>query len=223
MAVTAKKITDLETREDAMKVIEGVYLKEKKWIDNPEKEIPENTINSDRFSWFITYVNDKPAGLIRLAYDPSLTFPPELKVTLKKDIDLEKMAAQCKIVEIGRFMILPEYRRNILIALRLMKIAISEVVERDYTHFLTDVFENEPNSPFRFHTKILGFEVIGTHVHGELNCSCTRIILTLDILKAYQKLKKRKNKFSKMLVSGIESILEKKLAKKMAKKVKPSS
>jgi hypothetical protein len=109
-------------------------------------------------------------------------------------------------------MILPQYRSKILVALRLMRIAIKEVVERDYTHFITDVFEGEPHSPFRFHTRILGFEVIGTHLHGELNCSCTRIILTLDILKAYQRLKLSKNRIYWSLTEGIRDILDKKLA-----------
>ena len=79
---------------------------------------------------------------------------------------MKEISKTSRFVEIGRFMILPRYRKNILVALRLMRIAIREVVERDYTHFITDVFEGEANSPFRFHAKILGFEVIGTHLHG---------------------------------------------------------
>ena len=78
-----------------------------------------------------------------------------------------------------------------LVAIRLMGTAVKEVVERNYTHFITDVFQGEPNSPLKFHTRILGFEIIGTHLHGELNCSLTRIILTLDILKAYQRLQRK--------------------------------
>ncbi len=79
-----------------------------------------------------------------------------------------------------------------LVAIRLMGVAVKEVVERNYTHFITDVFEGEPNSPLKFHTRILGFEIIGSHLHGELNCSLTRIILTLDILKAYQRLREKR-------------------------------
>lgn len=124
---------------------------------------------------------------------------------------MEKIAQTCRFVEIGRFMILPRYRHNMLIALRLMRLALKEVVERDYTHFITDVFEGEVHSPFRLHTKILGFEVIGTHLHGELNCSCTRIILTLDILKAYQRLKARKNRLYWNLTEGIRDLLEQKI------------
>lgn len=164
-------------------------------------------------------VNDKPAGVIRLTYDPSLEFPPELEVTLNKDIDLTRMAQECKMVEISRFMILPEFRKNIRVALRLMRAATKEVVERGYTHFLTDVFETDPHSPLHFHTKVLGFEVIGSHLRGELNCSSTRIILTLDILKSYQRLKERKDKIYQEVTEGIRELLDERLAKQLKSKV----
>jgi hypothetical protein len=57
-------------------------------------------------------------------------------------------------------------------------------------------------------------EVIKTIRHGELNCSCTRIILTLDIVKAYQKLKSKKNRIYAYLTRGIRYRLERKLAEK---------
>lgn len=210
--IKTSKILDSETRAQAFEVIEQVYLKEKKWISSVEAEIPVDIASSTKYSWFLAIVNDRPAGVLRLYYDPPLEFPPDLKVTLYKDFDLKKIAETSRFVEIGRFMILPSQRKNILIALRLMRIAIQEVVERDYSHFITDVFENEPNSPFHFHTKILGFEVIGTHLHGELSCNLTRIILTLDILKAYQRLKERRNRVYLSLTEGFRDLLDKKLA-----------
>ena len=109
-------------------------------------------------------------------------------------------------------MILPEYRKKILVAIRLMGSSVREVVERNYTHFITDVFEGEPHSPLKFHTRILGFEVIGKHLYGELNCSLTRIILTLDILKAYKRMKTRRSRVYAQLTEGIQGVLEAKLA-----------
>ncbi len=213
--ITVIKIQDAANRQKAFEVIEKVYLHEKNWIFSVQDAIPEDIADNTTFSWFLAYVNERPAGVLRLYYDPPLEFPPDFKVTLNKDIDLNAIAQTHRFVEIGRFMILPEYRKKILVALRLMRIAIKEVVERDYTHFITDVFENEPNSPLDFHTKILGFEVIGTHLHGELNCSLTRIILTLDILKAYQRLRERKNRIYWSLTEGIRGTLDKKLAARM--------
>ncbi|MFZ5517745.1 MAG: N-acyl amino acid synthase FeeM domain-containing protein [Candidatus Zhuqueibacterota bacterium] len=210
--ITVVKILNSETRKKAFEVIEQVYLQEKNWIYSVQNEIPEDVATNERYSWFLASVNGKPAGVLRLYYDPPLEFPADFKVTLHRDVDLKAFAATCRFVEIGRFMILREYRKKILVALRLMRIAIREVVQRDYTHFITDVFENEPNSPLQFHTRVLGFEVIGTHLHGELNCSLTRIILTLDILKAYQRLRERNNRIYWSLTRGIRGALNKKLA-----------
>jgi len=212
--ITTVKVNTPATRAMALQVIETVYLKEKNWIKLPENEIPSDFESTDRYSWFLAMVNQKPAGVIRLVYDPSLSFPPELEVTIDPQVDLEKIA-QYKMVDIGRFMIAPEFRKNIRVVLKLMRAAIGEVVERGYTHFLTDVFETDPNSPLQFQSKIFGFERIGSHLHGELNCSSTRIILTLDILKAYQRLKERKDKIYHEVTEGIRELLDEKLAKRL--------
>jgi hypothetical protein len=195
----------------ALEVMEEVFLKEKKWIDAVEEQFPQEMTSSSQYFWFMARVNDKPAGLLRLFYDPPLVLPEEFEVTLNEDVDLEKMAKECRFVEVGRFMILPEYRRNFRVALRLMRIATKEVVERDYTHFITDVYENEIHSPFRFHTRVLGFEVIGKHLYGELKCNCTRFILTLDILKAYKRLKQKRHSIYQNLLKDILPIMEKKV------------
>lgn len=210
--IRAKKIKTRDDREDALKVIQEVYLKEKNWIRSTNDQIPEDIDKREDISWFIVKINSKPAGVLRLLYDPILEFPPEMNVTLNKDIDIDKLKSTGKFAEIGRFMIIPKYRKYITIVLRLMRAAIKEVVERDYTHFITDVFENEPNSPYKFHTRILGFEVIGKHLYGDLNCSCTRIILTLDILKNYRRLKAQKNKIFNKLTYGIKDVFEKRLS-----------
>ncbi|HBF37617.1 MAG TPA: GNAT family N-acetyltransferase [Firmicutes bacterium] len=220
MSVTKTfKVMDSKTRGLAIQVISAVYLQEKNWIRRPEDEIPADISLSNQYSWFLATVNGEPAGVIRLTYDPSLDFPPELGVTLNQGVDLERMAKDCKMVDIGRFMIVPQYRKNIRVVLRLMRAAIKEVVERGYTHFITDVFENDPHSPLHFHTKVLGFERIGSHLHGELNCSSTRIILTLDILKTYQKLKLHKNKIYLEMTEGIRELLDEQLTKRLKSSV----
>ena len=206
------KVDDDDTRTKALQVIEQVYRQEKNWIKSVETEIPAEIDPDARYSWFLATVNDQPAGVLRLFYNPPLELPAEFNVTLRQDIDLQEMAKNGRFVEIGRFMILPEYRKKMLVAIRLMGIAVKEVVERNYTHFITDVFQGEPNSPLQFHTRILGFEIIGSHLHGELNCSLTRIILTLDILKAYQRLREKKNRIYWSLTEGIRGRLDRKLA-----------
>ncbi len=210
--IRTKKIKSMEDREDALTVINEVYLKEKNWIRTADDQIPEDIDKRVDISWFLVKFNNKPAGVLRILFDPVLEFPQDLRVTLNKDLDIDKLKQIGKFAEIGRFMILPVYRNYITVVLRLMRAAIKEVIERDYTHFITDVFENETNSPYRFHTRILGFEAIGKHLYGDLNCSCTRIILTLDIIKNYQRLKEQKNKIFNKLTYGIRGIFEKKLS-----------
>lgn len=210
--IKAIKVDLEETRQLALHVVEEVYLKEKQWLQQADNELSVSICQEERYSWFLATANDKPAGVLRLFYDPPLILPAEYQVTLRDGIDLNKIGAGNKFVEIGRFMILPEYRHKYQIALRLMGAAVREVVEKGYTHFITDVFEGEPHSPLKFHTTILGFEVIGSHLHGELNCSLTRIILILDIVKAYQLLKERRHRLYQNLFSGWHHIMEKKLA-----------
>lgn len=206
--VTAQKIVTPEDRERALEVIEAVYRDEKQWIETSSAEIPADISTRQDQSWFLVSSGDEPAGVIRLVYDPSLEMPAEYGVTLEPDVDLEGLKRGGRFVDIGRFMIVPRYRRNIRVVMKLMRVASVEVVARGYTHFLTDVFENDPHSPLRFHTQVLGFERIGTHRHGELACASARIILILDIARALQRLKKRENKIWKELGEGVRDVME---------------
>jgi hypothetical protein len=210
--ITVRKVDEDSTRDKALQVVEKVYWQEKNWIKSVDQEIPAKIADDPRISWFLASANGHPAGVLRLYYDPPLELPPECQATFKKGFDPQKLATSGKFVEIGRFMILPEYRKKIFVAIRLMGAAVKEVVERNYTHFITDVFEGEPHSPLKFHTRILGFEVIGQHLYGELNCSLTRIILTLDILKAYQRLKTQRNRIYWSLTDGIRGALDARLS-----------
>jgi hypothetical protein len=210
--VDVKKVSTDEDVRGALEVIEEVYLREKGWIHLLDRQIPEDVARDDRVSWFLCRVRNKPAGVLRLLYDPRIEIPSEYGVMLNDGVDLQKLSAAGRFVEIGRFAVKPVFRRNLFVALRLMRSAIREVVERNYTHFITDVFEGEANSPFHFHTRLLGFEVIGRHLHGDLDCSCTRIILTLDILKAYQRLKRNRSRILSSLTEDFTDELEKKLA-----------
>ncbi|HCD36910.1 MAG TPA: GNAT family N-acetyltransferase [Chlorobium sp.] len=210
--VTVRKIESAADRHRALEVIEQVFRREKNWISAVHEQMPEGVENDSRVSWFLAEVNGRPAGIIRLLYDPPLELPEGYGVSFEPGVDLEKLRTAGRYAEIGRFMILGEYRRNPRVALRLMRSATAEVVERDYTHFITDVFEGEANSPFNFHTRVLGFEVVGKHLFGDLNCSSTRIILTLDILKLYRRVKNSRSRIYMELIEGIRTVMERKAA-----------
>lgn len=210
--ITVERVLSNEARRDAVEIIEQVFKKEKKWISKAQGQLPKTLEETDTYSWFLAKVDDRPAGVLRLMYDPPLELPWEYDVRLLPGVNIEKMKQEGRYVEIGRFMIKSEFRKNPRIALRLMRTATKEVIERDYTHFITDVFEGEPNSPLNFHTRVLGFEVIGKHLFGDLNCSSTRIILTLDIVKVYRRIRNSRSRVYGELTEGIRGILDRKLA-----------
>lgn len=187
-----------------------MFEQEKRWIRDAELEIaPAACGGAHRVSWFLVRADGEPAGVIRLVYDPPLTLPAEYEVRLEDGLDLERLQASGRFAEIGRFMITPTYRRNFRIALRLMNAAVREVVEGGYTHLLTDVFADDPHSPLHFHTRVLGFQRIGTHRYGELECASARVILLLDLARAYQRMKQRKNKVFREVSRGVAELLEK--------------
>lgn len=206
--IETRKVTSAGDRADALRVIAEVFAREKNWISNADAEIPEAIARVERMSWFITYADGKPVGVIRLAYDPPLELPAHFEVKFDRPLDLEEFARGRRFVEIGRFMILPEYRRNIRVVFSLMRGAVREVLERRYTHFLTDVYESDPHSPYGFHTRVLGFQRIGTHRFGELNCDSLRIILVLDIVRACRQVAAKKDRIYRELVTGLEPLFE---------------
>ena len=208
-SVRVSRVESAGDRAAALEVIKRVFCVEKNWISSVQNQIPDELSNNG-VSWFLATINGKAAGVMRLLYDPSFDIPEEYDVKFMPGIDVEELKSAGKYVEIGRFMILEEYRKNPRVALRLMRAATAEVIERDYTHFITDVFEGEKHSPLNFHTRVLGFEVIGKHLFGELNCSSTRIILTLDILKLYSRIKDSRSRIYRELTDGFKAIIERK-------------
>jgi Acetyltransferase (GNAT) family len=207
-SVSARKVETPEDRELALAVVETVYRDEKQWIRQSASEIPADPAARRDQSWFVVTVDGEAAGVIRLVYDPPLEMPAEYGVTLEPGVDLDGLRRQGRFVDIGRFMIVSRHRRNIRVVMKLLQAAIEEVAERGYTHFLTDVFEDDPHSPLQFHTRVLGFERIGTHRHGELACESVRIILILDIARAYRRLERRGNRVFRELGAGVRKAVE---------------
>jgi hypothetical protein len=77
---------------------------------------------------------------------------------------------------------------------------------------VTDVFEGDPHSPYEFHTRVLGFEEIGFHTHGELKTDRRRIILVLDIDRAYIRMRARGGRFYRTFTEGYRDLLEARVA-----------
>ncbi|HHN73600.1 MAG TPA: GNAT family N-acetyltransferase [Acidobacteria bacterium] len=186
------RVESAEQRQQALEVLASTYRDEKRWVGDEQSQLPEADLSRDDISWFVVCVDQQPVGVLRVLYDPPLELYAKYGFELiGKDLDVEKFVRDHRIAEIGRFAVLPEYRRFIVVVAALMKAASTETVIKGYTHYITDVFEDDPHSPYQFHTRVMGFEPVATHEVGELNSRSRRITLVLDLKASYLRLKKR--------------------------------
>jgi hypothetical protein len=207
------RVGDLQTRQDALAVLGATYRDEKGWVEQAESQLPETDLACPQVSWFVAYRGPEPAGVLRIYYEPPVARYRAYHVSvLDGGLDVDRFVATHRIAEIGRFAIVPRYRRNLLIAVALMRAATRETVERGFTHYITDVFENDPHSPYGFHTRVMGFAPVATHDHGELNCRSRRITLILDLKAAYQHLRHRQSWIFRSLTADWDDGLHRRLA-----------
>ena len=68
-------------------------------------------------------------------------------------------------------------------------LAANHVSRREAVY--SDIFENDPHSPWGLRTRVMGFAPVATHAHGELMWRSRRITLILDLKAAYQRLRLR--------------------------------
>jgi hypothetical protein len=177
-----------------VKVLAATYRREKHWVVDAEAQAPASDLVRDDLSWFMVCLCGRPAGVLRVRYDPPLAEYAKYDLkTLQAGINVQDFIRAHRIAEIGRFAVLPRHRGNFMVAAALMRAAAAETVARGYTHFVTDVFEDDPHSPFGFHTRVMGFLPVATHEFGELRCKSRRITLVLDLRAAYKRLKGRGN------------------------------
>jgi len=192
--VMVRRVSDETGRRHAVEVLRETYDREKRWIADADAQVPAGDLARTDVSWFIVTMRGRPAGVLRVLYDPPLAEYAKygFKV-IDPAIRVEDFIRRNRIAEIGRFAVLPRYRRRFMVAAALMRAATAETVARGYTHFVTDVFEDDPHSPLGFHTRVMGFFPVATHEVGELACRSRRITLVLDLRAAYKRLKARGN------------------------------
>jgi hypothetical protein len=192
--LTVERVTDETGRARVLQVLAATYQGEKHWVSDLEAQMPPDDLGRGDLSWFLVCVRSRPAGVLRILYAPPLDQYARYGFKLiDPAISVENFIARHRIAEIGRFAVIPRYRRRITVAAALMRAAAADTVGRGYTHYVTDVFENDPHSPYGFHTRIMGFFPVATHDVGELACRSRRITLVLDLKAAYRRLKARRN------------------------------
>jgi hypothetical protein len=174
---------------------------------------PESDLQREDVSWFIATRRDEPMGVLRVLYEPSIEQYRKYGLNaIDATINVDEFIKSERIAEVGRFAVIPERRNGVGVVLSLMRAATREIVSRGYTQLVTDVFENDPHSPFRFHTRIVGFRPVATHEAGELNAKGRRITLLLDIKIAYQTLKARGTWFFRAMTKDWTEVMHKRLA-----------
>lgn len=212
---TAGRCTTPDDRRQALSVLNATYAQEKQWVDDAEAMFPEDDLSNDAITWVVATVDEAPAGVLRIHYDPPLHLYDAYglePMEAAQDLDIDAFIRSNQIAEIGRFAVLPAYRRRIRVVFWLMRMASLDTLQRGYTHYVTDVFEDEPHSPYNFHTRVLGFQPVAHHAAGEMNCLHRRITLMLNLKDAYQRLRESKNRLYRFLTDGWDDAVMRQLS-----------
>jgi hypothetical protein len=210
--ITVLRAKSEADRQRALEVLSATYRDEKGWVlDERRMFTPDDLLRPD-VSWFVVCVSDRPVGVLRVLYAPPLDQYREYGLRpVEGNLDIEKLLKESRIAEIGRFAVLPEHRKNINVVTALMRSAATETLQRDFTHYITDIFEGEKHSPYAFHTRILGFKPVATHDVGELKCPNRRITMLLDLKAGYRRLRKRQGWIYRFLTENWDAELHAKL------------
>jgi hypothetical protein len=209
----AQRVVDDAGRRAVVEVLRATYQREKRWVSDPEAQFPVEDLSRGDISWFlVTTRRGRPAGVVRVLYDPPLGLYAKYGFTpIDPAMQVEEFVRNNRIAEIGRFAVKPRYRRRVVLAAGLMSGATAEVIERGYTQF-----EDDPNSPLGFHTRVMGFHPVATHDVGELQCRSRRITMVLDLRACYQRLKSRGNWMFRFLTGQWDERLHRLMAARPA-------
>ena len=195
------RITSPRLRELALKVLVRVYREEKGWTQDIEAFLPAEDLEREDVAWFgVLLDNRRMLGVTRLLYRIPMNLYHSYDFQLvDPGMDVEAFIRNNRIAEVGRFAVLPKYRRRFRVAAALMRTVGFDAMNRGFTHFITDVFEEDPNTPYGFHRRVLGFQVVATHEVGELNCKSRRVTMLLDLRAAQERLGHEKGWFWRFL------------------------
>jgi hypothetical protein len=179
-------------RAAALSVLHAVYVEEKGWVGDLEDLLPEEDLGKSDVSWFLCRREGRAVGVVRVLFELPLERYREYGLRLlAPGTDVEAFLRRNRIAEVGRFAVLDSERGQFMAAASLIRAAALDALTRRCTHLITDVFENDPNSPYAFHTRVLGFVPVATHDHGELRSDDRRITMLLDLKASYERLRQR--------------------------------
>lgn len=211
--VVAQRVGDACGRAKVIAVLAATYQREKNWVAEAASQFPLADVGRGDTAWFLAEADGRPAGVVRLLYDPPLAdYARHGLRMLDPAIRVEDFIGRKGLAEVGRFAVLPGCRRHVLVAATLMRAVTIDSLERGVTHLVTDVFVDDAHSPYGFHTRVLGFHPVATHDTGELNSRSRRITLLLDIAAACSRLRRSNHWFYRYLTSMLPERLQQGLA-----------
>jgi len=201
--VSVSRVDSLPRREQALAVLRSVYRDEKGWVPEADRLLPEEDLGRNGVAWFVAHEGGVPLGVVRVLFDLPLDLYRAYGLKfLSSELDVDRLLRECRIAEVGRFAVLPECRGDFLIAAHLIRAVARETLARRLTHLVTDVFKDDPNSPYKFHSRVLGFQPVATHDQGELSVRGQRITMLLDIRRAYERLRTKRNWVFRFIADG---------------------
>lgn len=205
---TAIRATTPTDRQSALSILDATYTNEKHWVQDAADLFPKSDLHTEAVTWIVATVDGAPAGVLRVHFDPPLDQYRQYDFTpLGDGLDVDAFIRKHHIAQIGPFAVRPAYRRRFRVVFWLMRMAGAETLERGYTHYVTDVFEDEDHSPYHFHTRVLGFRPVATHEAGEMDCLHQRITLVLNLKEAYERLRTSRNRLYRFLTDGVDAAL----------------
>jgi hypothetical protein len=211
--VVARRVSDERGRAQVVAILGATYQSEKNWVADADGQFPPEDVGRGDTTWFVAEAGGHPAGVVRVLYDPPVAVYARYGFrVIDPAIRVEDFIGRKGLAEVGRFAVLPDRRRQIMVAATLMRAVTVDSLERGITHLITDVFEDDVHSPYGFHTRVLGFHPVATHDVGELNSRSRRITLLLDIPAAYKRLQRRNHWFYRYLTSVLPDSLQQRLA-----------
>jgi hypothetical protein len=201
--VSTVRVTDEAARRAAVNVLAATYHREKGWVSDADRQFPSTDLGREEISWFLANIGGRPAGVLRIFYDPPIAEYARSGFTILESAPaIEDFLKSNRIAEVGRFAVLPEHRGNVMVAAALIRAALAEPLDRGCSHLVTDVFEDDPHSPLGFHTRVMGFYPVATHEVGALRSQGRRITLLLDLEACYRRMNTRRGWLCRYLIGA---------------------
>jgi hypothetical protein len=69
--MNAQRVADEDARRAVVEVLRATYQQEKRWVTDPETQFPPEDLQRSDISWFLVTVRGRPAGVLRVLYDPA--------------------------------------------------------------------------------------------------------------------------------------------------------